>query len=120
LPEVKISPERVTDPEQGKSSSRIATFSLWTGTFRDDIFSILGETVNTAVTRSSLPHLWEQGVALEGEDDYWVGEALVLSITTAYTPFNYVRIKIQRNNKLYAICGPLLSLFLHRCQAVNP
>ena len=29
---VKISPEWVTGPEQGKSSGRIATFSLWTGT----------------------------------------------------------------------------------------
>ena len=27
---VKISPEWVTSPEQGKSSGRIATFSLWT------------------------------------------------------------------------------------------
>jgi len=32
---VKISPEWVTGPEKGKSSSRIATFSLWTGMFRD-------------------------------------------------------------------------------------
>ena len=28
---VKIFPEWVTGPEQGKSSGRIATFSLWTG-----------------------------------------------------------------------------------------
>ena len=28
---VKISPERVTGQEQGKSSGRIATFTLWTG-----------------------------------------------------------------------------------------
>ena len=41
----KISPEWVTDPEQGKSSGRIATFSLWTGMFRDGISSIPGETV---------------------------------------------------------------------------
>ena len=37
LPVVKISPEWVTGPEQGKSSGRIATFSLWTGMFRDGI-----------------------------------------------------------------------------------
>jgi hypothetical protein len=116
---VKISPEGVTVPEQGKSSGRIVTFSLWTGVFRDGISSILVETVNTAVTRSSFPRLWEQGIALVGEDDCCVGEALLLRITTAYTPLNYLRIKIQRNNKLYAICGPSLSLFLHRCQAVN-
>ena len=42
---VKISPEWATDPEQGKSSGRIATFSLWTGVFRDGISSIPGETV---------------------------------------------------------------------------
>jgi hypothetical protein len=35
LPVVKISPEWVTGPEQGKSSGRNATFSLWTGMFRD-------------------------------------------------------------------------------------
>ena len=35
LPVVKISPEWVTAPEQGKSSGRIATVSLWTGMFRD-------------------------------------------------------------------------------------
>ena len=42
---VKISPEWVTGPEQGKSSGRIATFSLWTGMFRDGISSIPDETV---------------------------------------------------------------------------
>ena len=42
---VKISPEWVTDPEQRKSSGRIATFSLWTSMFRDGISSIPGETV---------------------------------------------------------------------------
>ena len=42
---VKISPEWATVPEQGKSSGRIAAFSLWTGMFRDDISSIPGETV---------------------------------------------------------------------------
>ena len=42
FPVVKIFPEWVTGPEQGKSS---ATFSLWTGMFRDGISSIPGETV---------------------------------------------------------------------------
>jgi hypothetical protein len=36
---VKISPEWVTGPEQGKSSGRTATFSLWTGMFRDRLES---------------------------------------------------------------------------------
>jgi len=35
LPVVQISPEWVTVPEQGTSSGRIGTFSLWTGMFRD-------------------------------------------------------------------------------------
>jgi hypothetical protein len=39
LPVVKISPEWVTGPEQGKS------FSLWTGMFKDGISFINGETV---------------------------------------------------------------------------
>jgi len=42
---VKISPEWVTGPERGKSSGRIATFSLRTGMFRDGISSVPGETV---------------------------------------------------------------------------
>ena len=42
---VKISPEWVTGPEPGRSSGSIATFSLWTGMFRDGISSIPGETV---------------------------------------------------------------------------
>ena len=42
---VKISPEWVTGPEQGKSSGRVGTFSLWTGMFRDGISSIPDETV---------------------------------------------------------------------------
>ena len=42
---VEISSEWVTGPEQGKSSGRIATFSLWPGLFRDGISSIPDETV---------------------------------------------------------------------------
>ena len=42
---LKISPEWVTGPEQGTSSGRIATFSLWTGVFRDGISSIPDATV---------------------------------------------------------------------------
>ena len=42
---VKISLEWVTSPEQGKSSGRIATFSLWTGLFRGGISSIPDEKI---------------------------------------------------------------------------
>ena len=41
----KISPEWVMGPEQGTSSGRIATFSLWTSMFRDGISSIPSERV---------------------------------------------------------------------------
>ena len=40
---VKISPERVMGPEQGKSSGRIATFSFWTGMFREEQQDTLGQ-----------------------------------------------------------------------------
>ena len=42
---VKISPEWVPGTEPGKSSGRIAIFSLWTGMFRDGISAIPDETV---------------------------------------------------------------------------
>ena len=42
---VKITPEWVTGPEQGKSSGRVATFSLFTGLFWGGISSIPDETV---------------------------------------------------------------------------
>jgi len=40
-----MSPEWVTGPEQGKSSGRVLTFSLWTGLLRDGISFIPDETV---------------------------------------------------------------------------
>ena len=48
----------------------------------DGISSVPDITVNTAVTRSSLPRLWERGIAREGEDDWCVGEATALRIST--------------------------------------
>jgi len=81
---VKIYLEWVTSPEQGKSSGRVPNFSLWTGMFRDGISSIPAESY-TAVTRSSFPRLWEQGIPREDENNCWVGEAIVLTITTPYT-----------------------------------
>jgi hypothetical protein len=45
LARVKIFPEWVTGPKQGKSSGRIVTFSFWTGMFKDGISSVPGETV---------------------------------------------------------------------------
>jgi hypothetical protein len=35
------------------------------------------------VTRLSLPRLWEHGIPREGEDDCWVGEAMVLRVTAS-------------------------------------
>ena len=54
---VEISPEWVTGPKQGESSGRVATFSLWTGLFRDGISSIRDKNNYTAVTRLSFPRL---------------------------------------------------------------
>jgi hypothetical protein len=42
---IGMCPKWVTGPEQGKSSGRIATFSLWTGVLWDGISSIPDETV---------------------------------------------------------------------------
>jgi hypothetical protein len=57
---IEMTLEWVTGPEQGKASGRFAAFSLWTGVIRDAISSVPDETVNTAVTRSSLPRWWQQ------------------------------------------------------------
>jgi hypothetical protein len=45
LPEVRTFPEWVTSPEQGKSSGKIATFSLCTGLFWNGISFIPDEAV---------------------------------------------------------------------------
>ena len=45
LPLVRISPEWVRSPEQGKSSSRTATFILWTDMFWGGISCIADETI---------------------------------------------------------------------------
>jgi hypothetical protein len=45
LPVIEMSPEGATGPEQGNTSGRIATFSLWTGALWDGISSIPDETV---------------------------------------------------------------------------
>ena len=58
---VEISPAWVTGPEQGKSSGRIATFSLWTGMFRDGISSISGETdIPLSLLLCENKQQWEQ------------------------------------------------------------
>ena len=59
LPVVKISPEWVTGPEQGKSSGRIATFSFWTGMFWDGISSI-HETNTQIVKELKITQIWDK------------------------------------------------------------
>ena len=54
LPVVTISPEWVTGSEQGKSSGRIATISLWTGLFWDGI-SLDLQTPNVNYTWRTAP-----------------------------------------------------------------
>jgi len=48
---VKISPEWVMGREQGKCSGTVATFSFWTGMFRDGIIIIIFIYCNWVVTR---------------------------------------------------------------------
>jgi hypothetical protein len=44
---VKISPEWVTGPQQGKSSGRIVKFSLWTGIIEQvNSFNYLGNMIS--------------------------------------------------------------------------
>jgi hypothetical protein len=53
--------------------------------FWDGVSSVSNQNSYNAVTLSSLPRLWEQGVAREGEGDCCVGENTGLRNTT---PFN--------------------------------
>ena len=52
----KISREWVTGPEQGKRSGGIATFSLWTGMFRDGISQIAKELKITPILEKLLEY----------------------------------------------------------------
>ena len=86
---VKISPEWVTGPEQ--VSPVVGLLPLASGP------ACLGMTFppflakHTVVTQSLFPRSWEQGIPREGEDDSWVGEAMVLRITTPYTPIYWIQ-----------------------------
>lgn len=44
------------------------------------------------MTHSPLPRLWEQNIPQEGEDECWVGEAMVLCIATFDIPYHGVKI----------------------------
>jgi len=46
---VKISPESVTGPEQGKTSGRIATIILWTGMLQNKCTNYKGVKNNTNI-----------------------------------------------------------------------
>jgi len=97
---VGISPEWVSRPEQGRSSGRTASFSLWTGMFRDGISSIPDETILPLWLGSLCLVFWEQGIPWECEDDFWVGESIVICITTPYTVDNKnYRPKGRRNQR---------------------
>ena len=61
-----------------------ANFRLWTVVFWDGISSVTNQNSYTALIRSSLPRLWEQGVVPEGEGNCCVGEDTGLRITTPY------------------------------------
>ena len=65
-----------------KSSGMIATFSFWTGMIWDGLSSIPDQTVILlwVIISSSLETVYHKEVL----DDCWVGEAIVLCITTRY------------------------------------
>jgi hypothetical protein len=52
-----------------------------------------------------LPRLWEQGIPREGEDGCWVGEAMVLRVTTPCTPSKLImqHIKVIECSSYYEL-----------------
>jgi hypothetical protein len=62
-----------------------------------------------AVTRSSSPRLLAQDIPQEGEDDWWVGEAIVLLRITTLPQNGQQHIQIH--------CIPHKSTLLHHCKA---
>jgi hypothetical protein len=81
---VRIFPECVTSPGWFSPAVRLLPLASGPACFGTAFPSFLMK-MYTAVTRSSLLLLWERGIP-EGENDCWVGEAVVLSLTTPYTP----------------------------------
>jgi len=79
LPVVEISPEWVTGPEQGKSSGRIATFSLWTGVF----ISIITKEFYNPI--QIIAYILEDWMQFESRMDICVH---AISVTDSYTSFS--------------------------------
>ena len=87
---VKISPEWVIGPEQGTSSGRIASGPAC---FAMEIPPFLMKELYSSDS-VVIPRLSEQGIPGEGEDDCWVGQAIVLHSTTPYTPAVLPRMRV--------------------------
>ena len=81
-------PEWVTGSEQGKSSGRIATFSLWTGIFRDDISSTEDSLQKTAHKLNEI--ITEYGLTVSVQKTKWM----------AFKGRDTVRTEIVIDNKI--------------------
>jgi hypothetical protein len=77
---IEMSPEWVKSPEQVSPVVGLLPLASGQACFGMAVPPFLMSY--TAVTRSSLPRLWEQGIPREGEDDCWIGDAMVLRVTT--------------------------------------
>jgi len=81
---VEISPEWVTGPDQGNSSGRIATFSLWTGMFRDGILNNVFRPQNTLKkTRIKLQNTLALPSLLYGSETWTIKASDARIITAA-------------------------------------
>ena len=92
---VKISPEWVTGPEQGKSSGRIATFSLWTGMFSDGISSIPDEIADTEDNIQKAAHKLNQIIT-----EYGLTISVQKTKSMAFKGRDPVKTKIVIDNKI--------------------
>jgi len=79
LPVVEISPEWVTGTEQGKSSGRIDTFSLWTGVF----ISIITKKFYNPI--KIIAYILEDWMQFEPRMDICVH---AITVTDSYTSFS--------------------------------
>jgi len=79
LPVVEISPEWVTGPEQGKSSGRIATFSLWTGGF----ISVINKEIYNPI--KIIAYILKDWMQFKSRMDICVH---AITVTDSYTSFS--------------------------------
>jgi len=117
---VKTSPEWVTGPEQGTSSGGIATFSLWTGMYKDDILFSVFRTQNTLKkTRIKLYNTLALPTLLHGSETWTIkasdsrritaAEMKYMRRTVGYTWTDYkTNVQIAKDLKIASILDKLL------------